>query len=125
MTVPKAGPWRLDLYFRRRADGADVPLEIETERGPDGMMTGEAVLDPEAIPDLTDGAWDLVARIDGSGWTYEKRLRGYTEDLPARGRLGTYRTEKGNLGIWVGDRRPTVRSPLRRVLARVRKKSTT
>jgi poly(ribitol-phosphate) beta-N-acetylglucosaminyltransferase len=119
-----SGRWRLDLYVRRRTDGADFPLEVDAERLPDGSMTGEAVLDPEAKPGLTDGAWDLVARIDGGGWTYERRLRGYTEDLPARGRLEPYRTEKGNLSVWAGAGRRPSRGPLQRVLARVRNRST-
>jgi hypothetical protein len=109
------GPWWLDLYIRRREDKADFPLAITAERLDDGAMSGEAVLDVDAVPGLTEGVWDLVGRIDGGGWTYERRLRGY-EDLPARGRLEPYRTAKGNLSIRVRSATPASRNPLRRAV---------
>jgi glycosyltransferase involved in cell wall biosynthesis len=92
--------WRLDLYIRRRTDNADLPLAITTEQLDDGAMSGQAVLDVDAVRGLTEGVWDLVGRIDGGGWTYERRLRGY-QDLPAHGRLEPYRTANGNLSIRV------------------------
>jgi len=109
-------PWRRGLYLRRRADGADLPLPIEAEHLPDGAMAGEAVIDTDTLPWLPDDVWDLVARIDGGGWTYERRLQGYAENVPARGRLAPYRTVNGNLSVRVGPTKP--RSPLRRAAAR-------
>jgi glycosyltransferase involved in cell wall biosynthesis len=94
-------PWRLDLYIRRRTDNADFPVPITAELLGDGAMSGEAVLDAEALPRLPDGTWDLVGRVDGGGWTYERRLSGYPEDVPARGILEPYRTVNGNLSIRV------------------------
>ena len=107
--------WRLDLFIRRRADKADFPLAVTAERLDDGAMSGEAVLDMDAIPGLTEGVWDLVARIDGGGWTYERRLRGY-EELPARGRLEPYRTAKDNLSVRVRPPSSPSRNALRRAV---------
>jgi poly(ribitol-phosphate) beta-N-acetylglucosaminyltransferase len=109
-------PWRMDLYLRRRTDGADHELTITAEQPSDGRMSGEALVDLDALPDLTDGSWDLYARIDGGGWAYERRLRGYAEDVPARGRLEPYRTVNGNLSVRVRPARPPSRSPLRRAV---------
>jgi glycosyltransferase involved in cell wall biosynthesis len=107
--------WRLDLYVRRREDKADFPLAITAERLDDGAMSGEAVLDVDAVPGLTEGVWDLVGRVDGGGWTYERRLRGY-EHLPARGRLEPYRTATGNLSVRIRSTTPLWRNPLRRAV---------
>jgi glycosyltransferase involved in cell wall biosynthesis len=113
-------PWRLDLYVRRRTDGADFPLAITARHRDDGAMTGEAVLDADEIPGLTKGTWDLVGRIDGGGWTYERRLTGYDRDLPARGRLEPYRTVNGNLSVRVGAAvAPPSKGPLRRAVGRI------
>jgi glycosyltransferase involved in cell wall biosynthesis len=103
---------RLDLYLRRREDRADHALEITTRPEPELGMSGEAVLDLTAGPPLTPGVWDLVVRLDAGGWILERRLRG-TVEIPARGRLVPYRTEKGNVSVRV--RAPESRS--RRVLA--------
>jgi poly(ribitol-phosphate) beta-N-acetylglucosaminyltransferase len=109
-------PWRLDLYFRRRADGADLPLPIEDESvGEDGALSAQALVDTDALPWLPEGTWDLVARVDGGGWTYERRLRGFAERLPARGRLEPYATVNGNLSVRVAPPRAEPRAtPLRR-----------
>lgn len=109
-------PWRMDLYLRRRTDNADHALTITAEHLADGGMSGEALIDAAALPELTDGPWDLHARIDGGGWTYERRLRGYTEDVPARGRLEPYRTVNGNLSIRVRPGPASPKSPLRRAV---------
>jgi poly(ribitol-phosphate) beta-N-acetylglucosaminyltransferase len=105
-------PWRLDLYLRRRGDKADTPLDIQAERRPDGAMTGEAVIDTAALPWLPGDVWDPVARIDGGGWTYERRLAGWAEKVPARGRLEPYRTVNGNLSVRVYEGKAP--GPLRR-----------
>jgi glycosyltransferase involved in cell wall biosynthesis len=107
-------PWRLDLYLRRREDNADIPLTITGEHLADGGMSGEALIDAAATPGLTDGPWDLYARVDGGGWTYERRLGGYAEDVPAKGRLEPYRTVNGNLSIRVRPAPASPMSPLRR-----------
>jgi glycosyltransferase involved in cell wall biosynthesis len=98
--------WRLDLYIRRREDGADLPLPISVRPHGDGVMSGEALVDTEALTWLPDGTWDLVARLDGGGWTAERRLAGYAADLPARGRLAPYRTVNGNLSVRVAPAPP-------------------
>jgi glycosyltransferase involved in cell wall biosynthesis len=117
-----ADPCRLDLYIRRRADGADQPLPVAASRAGGLAASGEAVIDPDAHPPLTDGVWDLYARLDAGGWIYDRRLEGFPEDLEtaARGRLGVYRTVNGNLSIRVGSTagRKAGR-PLRRVVARI------
>ncbi|GAB2845375.1 hypothetical protein GCM10027176_56500 [Actinoallomurus bryophytorum] len=110
-------PWLLDLYIRRRSDNADFPLTITRERLSDGVMSAEALVDLDVLPELTDGTWDLVGRIDGGGWTYERRLAGYAANLPARGRLEPYRTVNGNLSIRIGPARSPSR--LRRVVERL------
>jgi glycosyltransferase involved in cell wall biosynthesis len=109
-------PWRMDLYLRRRTDGADYPLPITAEHLADGGMSGEALIDTDALPDLTEGPWDLYARIDGGGWTYEHRLRGYPGRVPARGSLEPYRTVNGNLSIRARLASAPSRSPLRRAV---------
>jgi glycosyltransferase involved in cell wall biosynthesis len=98
-------PWRLDLYLRRRTDGADFPLATTAELSEDGAMPAEAVIDTEALPWLTDGTWDVVGRLDGGGWTYEHRLRGFTEKPAPHGRLEPYRTVNGNLSLYVRPER--------------------
>ncbi|MDN3351446.1 glycosyltransferase family 2 protein [Actinomadura sp. DC4] len=108
-------PWRLDLYIRRRSDNADFPLAITAEHWESGTMTGEAVLDVDEVPGLTEGTWDLIGRIDGGGWTYERRLRGYDHDLPARGRVEPYRTINDNLSIRI---RGAAASPRKNTLRR-------
>ena len=110
-------PWRLDLYARRREDGADLPLKITKEHLPCGAMSAEALLD--ADEPLTDGPWDLYARVDGGGWTYERRLTGYAEDVPAKGRLAPYRTVNGNLSVRVRPEPARPASPWRRVAGRL------
>lgn len=110
-------PWRLDLYIRRRDDNADLPLTIKAEHRPDGEMSGEALIDADALPGLTDGPWDLYARVDGGGWTHERRLNGYAEDVPAKGRLEPYRTVNGNLTVRVRPAPAPSRNPLRRWLS--------
>lgn len=107
-------PWRLDLYIRRREDNADFPLAITSEQLPDGSMSGEALVDPDTLPGPADGPWDLYARFDGGGWTYERRLHGYAEDVPARGRLEPYRTVNGNLSLRVRPAPTPAPGPLRR-----------
>ncbi|MGI5229528.1 glycosyltransferase family 2 protein [Actinoallomurus sp. CA-142502] len=109
-------PWRLDLYIRRRGDSADLPLAISTEHLSDGAMAGEALVDTRALPWLPDDVWDLFARIDGGGWTYERRLRGYAEQVPARGRLEPYRTVNGNLSVRVHAAKAPSKSPFRRAV---------
>jgi hypothetical protein len=106
-------PWRLDLYIRRRTDGADFPLPITAEPREDGAMSAEAMVDTKALPWLPDGTWDLVGRVDGGGWTYERRLRGFTENLAARGRLEPYRTVNGNLSLQVRPEPAPPKSPFR------------
>ncbi len=49
-------PWRLDLYVRRRKDNADFPLPIAVDDHGDGTMSGEAVLDADAVAGLDRGA---------------------------------------------------------------------
>jgi glycosyltransferase involved in cell wall biosynthesis len=113
-------PWRVDLYIRRRTDNADFPLAITVEEHDDGTVTGEALLDTDELPGLTKDTWDLYARVDGGGWTYERRLAGYDQDLPARGRLEPYRTVNGNLSVRVGSAAPPPsKSPLRRAVDRL------
>jgi hypothetical protein len=112
-------PWCLDLYLRRRTDGADHPLKIVGEHLADGVMSGEALVDEAAVPGLTDGPWDLYARVDGGGWTYERRLSGYAEDVPARGRLEPYRTVNGNLSIRVRRPPAPLDGPFRRAADRL------
>jgi glycosyltransferase involved in cell wall biosynthesis len=112
-------PWRLDLYIRRRSDNADFPLTITRESLSEGAMSAEALVDPAALPELTNGVWDLVGRIDGGGWTYERRLAGYAADLPARGRLEPYRTVNGNLSVRVRSAPASLRGTLRRVVERL------
>jgi glycosyltransferase involved in cell wall biosynthesis len=112
-------PWRLDLYVRRRTDNADFPLTITGEHLADGVMSAEALVEVDVLPRLTDGTWDLVGRIDGGGWTYERRLVGYAEDVPARGRLAPYRTVNGNLSIQVGPAPARSKGPIRRAVERI------
>jgi glycosyltransferase involved in cell wall biosynthesis len=106
-------PWRLDLYLRRRSDGADFPVTTTAESSEDGAMPAEAVVDTNALPWLTDGTWDLVGRVDGGGWTYERRLRGFTHNLPARGRVQPYRTVNGNMSLHVRPEPSPLKSPFR------------
>jgi glycosyltransferase involved in cell wall biosynthesis len=112
-------PWRLDLYIRRRSDSADFPLTITRERLAEGVMSAEALVDLGALPELTNGTWDLVGRIDGGGWTYERRLAGYAANLPARGRLEPYRTVNGNLSVRVRPASAPSKGPLRRAVERL------
>jgi glycosyltransferase involved in cell wall biosynthesis len=103
---------RLDLYIRRRSDGADHPLRLTTRAEGELSMSGEAVLDEGAGPALTPGTWDLVVRLDAGGWITERRLSGAVT-LPARGRLVPYRTENGNVSVSVRKSPP---GPLRRAI---------
>jgi glycosyltransferase involved in cell wall biosynthesis len=112
-------PWRLDLYIRRRDDLADFPLTITHEHRDGEAMSAEALVDVAAVPGLTDGTWDLVGRIDGGGWTYERRLVGYAEDVPARGRLEPYRTVNGNLSIRVRAASAPPKGAFRRAVERI------
>lgn len=91
---------RLDLYVRRREDGADhaVPLTVVTATQLAG--SAEAVIDPGAEPRLTPGVWDVVVRLAGGGWVLEHRLPGDVS-VPGRGRLTPYRTAKGNVSLRV------------------------
>ncbi|GAA0351368.1 hypothetical protein GCM10010151_46270 [Actinoallomurus spadix] len=91
---------RLDLYVRRRADSADHLLPVTVTSSEPFAMSGEAVVDPDAGPELTPGVWDFVARLDTGGWTVERRLEG-GEKTDRRGRLAPYRTEKGRLSVRV------------------------
>jgi hypothetical protein len=112
-------PWRLDLYIRRRSDNADFPLTITRERFAEGVMSAEALLDLAGLPGLTNGTWDLVGRIDGGGWTYERRLAGYDAHLSARGRLEPYRTVNGNLSVRVRATPSSSKGPFRRIVERL------
>jgi hypothetical protein len=109
--------WRLDLYIRRRADGADHPLRLTARAIGELKFTGEATLDPDEISVLTPGTWDLVARLDAAGWIAERRLGGAVA-LPARGRLVPYRTDKGNVSVRVRAV-ASAPSPLKRAIRRI------
>ncbi|MCW2945534.1 MAG: glycosyltransferase family 2 protein [Actinoallomurus sp.] len=108
-------PCRLDLYIRRRADGADHPLPLTAQPAGEFAASGEAMLHADEGPALTPGVWDLVARLDVGGWTVERRLQGAVE-IPARGRLTPYRTENGNLSVRV---RVPSKCPLKRVIGKI------
>jgi glycosyltransferase involved in cell wall biosynthesis len=112
------GPYRLDLFIRRREDRVDHQLPLTVVRDGGLVSSAEAVIDPG--PPLTDGVWDLYARLDAGGWTYERRLEGYpAAGISAQGRLAPYRTVNGNLSLEVRSVPKPSKSPLRRVMARI------
>ncbi len=106
---------RLDLFIRRRKDGADHPLPITVGSATQLAASGAAVVDPAAEPALTPGVWDLVVRLAAGGWVLERRLPGEVA-VSGRGRLTPYRTEKGNVSVRV---RAEPRGGLRRLAGRL------